>query len=145
MNDRGTTSDPGENALSHALKRMPDRPAPPTLMPRVLEAVAARERGPWFVRAWRQAPRRQQALAMMAVSAVFMLPLAWFVAALLPREWLAGAGACQTVADALHTATSAFCDNCVNIALTVAAVFVLALYLTCLGLGTAAYQIMRRH
>jgi hypothetical protein len=82
---------------------------------------------------------------MMAVSAVAMLPLAWLGAALLPREWLAGAGACRTVADALNTAASAFCDNCVNIALAVAAVFILGLYLACLGLGTAAYQIMRRH
>ena len=144
MNHLPPTPDPWEVALSRSLKKLPDRPAPPTLLPRVMEAVAARHHRPWCVRVWAQTSSRQQAAALVLASVVVLLPLMYLASALLPKDWLAGANACRTVAGALGAACSAFCEDCVHIALAVAATLFVTLYLTCLGLGTAAYQLVRR-
>lgn len=43
---------------SHALSQLPDRTAPPSLLPRILAAVAEIQSRPWYRRAWTHWPDR---------------------------------------------------------------------------------------
>jgi hypothetical protein len=139
-----TEQDPRDDALSKSLKALPDKPAPPTLMPRVMEAVAARERRPWHRPSWRHVFRDQRLAAAAVVASLALLPVAFFLPSLVPDQWLSSLGAIRTVTDALGTASAVICEGCARWAATGASLLIITMYLTCLALGTAAYQLARR-
>lgn len=145
MNDQPQTPDPWEEALSRSLKKLPDPQAPDTLMPRVMEAVAAQERSPWPRLAWRRASSGQRLAVAALASAFVALPLVYFLPSRVPSECLASLEALRTVSDALDTVGAAVCEGCARWAAAGVIVLMFAMYLTCLALGTAAYQIVRRH
>ena len=67
-----------ERSLQHELRRLPSPMAPDTLLPRVLAAVDAGARKPWYSRAWFTWPLGWQiasivALAILGVG-LWMLP-----------------------------------------------------------------------
>jgi len=45
-----------EQQIDQALKRLPDLPAPPHLLPRVMEALARRQVLPWYRQPWQMWP-----------------------------------------------------------------------------------------
>jgi hypothetical protein len=53
-----------ERRMDLELKRLPDLPAPGTLLHRVMLAVHARERRPWYGRAWPTWPRPLQVVSI---------------------------------------------------------------------------------
>jgi hypothetical protein len=59
-----------ERAIGAALARLPDPHAPPTLLPRVLAAVARYAQRPWYTRAWLTWPAAWQAVSLGALAAV---------------------------------------------------------------------------
>lgn len=65
---RHTSGEDWEAWLDRRLRELPDRPAPASLAPRVLAAVAARARRPWYRRPWLEWPRPVQAASLLAVS-----------------------------------------------------------------------------
>jgi len=67
-------SDPKwETELAQELRKLPDREAPATLIPRVMAALQARVRLPWWRRTWWQWPPAAQLLGLLAVSSVLGL------------------------------------------------------------------------
>lgn len=57
-----------ETWLDTQLRQLPDRPAPASLAPRVMTALAARARRPWYARPWLEWPRYARAMSLLAVS-----------------------------------------------------------------------------
>jgi hypothetical protein len=64
-----------DDRLDRELRRLPSPPAPPTLLPRVLELVGQRARAPWYRRAWVTWPAGWQ-VASAAALAVVMIGIA---------------------------------------------------------------------
>jgi hypothetical protein len=56
-----------EARIDRELRRLPAPPAPHTLLPRVLAAVDAWARRPWYARAWFTWPAGWQAASILAV------------------------------------------------------------------------------
>jgi hypothetical protein len=50
------------------LQRLPDRPAPVTLMPRVLAAIQAQARLPWYRQPWSTWPHTAQGASLLVLS-----------------------------------------------------------------------------
>jgi hypothetical protein len=59
-----------ESAVHEELRALPLPPAPPTLLPRVLAAVEAWARRPWYSRTWFTWPGVWQAVSIAAVAVV---------------------------------------------------------------------------
>ena len=67
-----------ERAVDRALRRLPTVIAPPTLLPRVLEAVRHRFQRPWYERPWFNWPVGLQAASALAlVAGLAAGALAW--------------------------------------------------------------------
>jgi len=59
-----------EQIVGHELRRLPLPAAPPTLLPRVLAAVEAWARRPWYARTWFTWPIAWQAASVAALAAI---------------------------------------------------------------------------
>jgi hypothetical protein len=141
--------DPNLEALVDAeLKKLPPIPAPQSLLPKVLSAIAARARQPWWQRAWWDWPLAAKAafllLALAVVSAVSGggVILDEGVAAYSQRvvERLTPVGglwdSIQTVVNAVALSLQKLSQPFMLYAL----IFVGATYLICVGLGTACVR-----
>jgi len=84
-----------DHELDYELRRLPAPRAPQTLMPRVLQAVAALESKPWYSRAWVAWPHELQ------VASAVMLAL------LLGGLWSLAPAGQQWVVDAVSPAATA--------------------------------------
>jgi hypothetical protein len=137
-----------ESLLGAELKKLPPIPAPPSLLSNVMSAIAARDRLPWWQRAWWDWP-------LMAKAAFLLIALAIAGA-------FSGGGAVldegvsnysQQVTEHLGPLTSVWdaALTMLNVAwslvdkfgqpLLLQAVFCIGLlYLTCLGLGTVCVR-----
>lgn len=60
-----------EAAIDRELKGLPELPAPPTLASRVMAAIEARARVPWYRRSWQTWPVALQATAMAVLVGFF--------------------------------------------------------------------------
>lgn len=140
-----------EQAVDRALRALPERPAPSTLIPRVRQAIAARQRLPW----WRKSfahwpwPARWMFIGLTTALAALVLSAGWggsdgagyrWVAA----EALAVAGSLEVagrVLGALANAGVAVLATLGPAWLWGAAAVAGACYLTTLGLGTFCYRL----
>ena len=140
-----------EIELDRRLKALPTRRAPATLAPRVMAALAARERLPWYRRTWWQWPPPAK---MLSLSVAFV--------ALGLLTWLAVYGSTDGLATSLLARLRAGTESLTPIwslftslaeALTIVlrqttaiawflvVGFLLSAYLSCIGVGTALYRI----
>jgi succinate dehydrogenase/fumarate reductase cytochrome b subunit len=140
-----------EQVLDRELKGLPDRPAPATLVPRVMETIALRSRLPWYRQAWSTWPRSVQASALVLLS--FLLGALTYACLHFPElgtpevfsarveTWLAPLKAAWSVCEALLQAVAALCHKSggwICIGLGVAC---LAAYLVAVGAGTMLYRL----
>jgi len=140
-----------ERLIEGELRKLPELQAPETLVHRVMLAVHAKERQPWWQRPWLTWPRAAQvissALSAVTVAAfVYFGAAAWraaglgspldsifqWISSLAPLwDWLV------TLANALALVLQKAGQPYLLIALGIAA----AMYLLCLASGTACYRL----
>lgn len=77
-----------EQYIDRELKRLPEARAPRTLLPRVLQAVAAAEPAPWYARAWFTWPREYQ-IYSAALLALVVAGLWWLIPS--GQQWVVDA------------------------------------------------------
>jgi hypothetical protein len=140
-----------EEALDEELRQLPDTPAPETLIPRVMAVVRAKAGLPWWRRTWWHWPPAAQVLVLLSFLGLLMGvgwygPAAWdALAASQPGQTVAAwLQALDPLADCLAALASAFAlviKQAGTLALVLAAVICLAMYLSCLGLGTMMYRV----
>lgn len=137
--------------LDAQLRQLPDRPAPASLAPRVMTALAARAHRPWYARPWLEWPRYARAMSLLAVSFVLgaltyaTLHFSEFAAAgtvgarlnvwLAPLEaiWAAGLAVCEALG-LLKQQVSVW------VWIGLGALGTL-MYAVCVGLGTVLYRL----
>ncbi len=139
-----------EDLIHRELTKLPERTAPDTLMPRVLAQIRARERRPWWQRAWPSWP-----LAAQLASMPLLLAAAAFTVYGLSVIWQFAQGATEfgSVWETLESVSSVFdilgvLGNAVLVLgrsfgpqwLLLALLVPVGLYLTCVGLGTLCYR-----
>jgi hypothetical protein len=140
-----------EDLIHRELSKLPERPAPETLVPRVLAKVQARQQKRWWQRPWPQWPWAAQlaSLPLMLASvaaALFAVSVLW--------KLLLGYTDLLTVSQAVESMADVwdFFGVLGNAALMVArsvgqqwlllALFVpVSMYLACVGLGTLWYRL----
>ncbi|MCC6231405.1 MAG: hypothetical protein IT580_02115 [Verrucomicrobiales bacterium] len=143
-----------EQAIDRELRALPERSAPATLMPRVLEAIARREALPW----WRKAytawpwPARMMFVLGSGSLAAFLLYFAWGLGSGLSlgalsaeaQEMAAQADLAGGVLGALGGAVMTMARAATgNSSLLWGGAAVLgACYLTTFALGTACYRLV---
>jgi hypothetical protein len=149
MNPNKLDSD-WEIHLDRRLRELPDRPAPTTLMPRVLAAIRARAL-PWYKRTWWTWPRGLQILSLVLTSvllggitwlALHTGNLGWggeFDQKL--AQWLGPLTALWSVLGVLAEALATIVRSAGTVGLCVAGGVLLTMYLSCVGLGTLFYRV----
>jgi hypothetical protein len=137
--------------LQRALKNLPERPAPVTLMPRVMAQVQVRAAEKLHQRLWRRRMFwvRATASAMLLATAASL-------------SWLGGklyetnispvldccVAICRTVFGALAGSlignSFSFSTEAYHFTLIAAGLLLLAMYVTCVGVGSFVYRVVRR-
>lgn len=149
-----TPHPPGEDWeawLDRQLRQLPDRPAPASLAPRVLAAVAARARRPWYRQPWFAWPRGAQVLALLVLSGALgsltyaLLHLEDFAAAETLAEqfaaWWAPVEAVRAAAHALVTTLSLLARQVSGTVWVALGGLAVLMYAACLALGTVLYRL----
>ncbi len=141
-----------EQAIDGELRRLPDLRAPATLLPRVLQALAERERRPWWQKSASYWPWPARGLFLIATSGLagFLLYFTWGVSSGISLAALA-----SEVADATQRLESirAVCGSLLGAVVLVvrsaepwllwsAAGVLMASYFTTLALGTYCYRLV---
>jgi hypothetical protein len=143
-----------EAALGRALKNLPERPAPDTLMPNVMARIRARAAQPWYRQSWWHWPAALRvASATVACAVLALLPLAgghfWETSASpLLNRWLDVAQTVQRAlviaADAVFPASWSLGPETLRWLIVFAGLLLTAMYLTCIGIGTVVYRTVRK-
>ncbi len=140
-----------DNALDRALKNLPEKPAPATLIPLVMSRIKAPIEGRWHRRLWWQWP-----FWLRATSGVLLPALIVGLLSLWSRYYETemspavdrGINVCQTVfyslASALGGIPFQFDGEFCRIVFLTASLLLLGMYLTCIGVGTFIYRTVRR-
>ncbi|MBL9135529.1 MAG: hypothetical protein JNK85_06655 [Verrucomicrobiales bacterium] len=141
-----------EQALDRELRQLPGPKAPSTLMPRVLRAIEARERMPWWQKSYASWPWAAR-LAFLVISgslAALVLYFTWGLSdgitfgalsdemAAVTQRWTA----VRSIAAALGGATMAIARSAGAWTLWGVAAIAGACYLTTLTLGTYCYRLV---
>ena len=146
--------EPWEAAVDRALKQLPERQAPAALMPAVMARVHARATGKWYWRSWWQWPVWLRAgSAVLLVALWVLLPLLgghfWetSVSPFLYR-WTSIAqtvlGSLAGTLDAVFRAKSGFGQEALRWFFVSVSLLLLAMYFTCVGVGTVVYHTVRK-
>jgi hypothetical protein len=140
-----------ESALGRALKNLPERGTPSTLLPRVMAQANARGSGKWHQRLW-----HRWTFWAFAATGALLLALAARIA------WLGGrfyetnvnpaldhcVGICRTVFSAvigsLLGSTFGVGPEAYHFNLLAVCLLLLAMYITCIAVGSFIYQVVRR-
>lgn len=140
-----------ERVIHRELRGLPEPKAPETLVHRVMLAVHARERAPWWQRSWLAWP-----FGFQLVSLIVLLFSAGLVSYLLGAAWdgvnvasiwqrviasLAWLQPFAEVATALANAVVIICRAANPLWLLGAAGIIAAAYLVCIGLGTVCVRV----
>ncbi|MBX3744228.1 MAG: hypothetical protein KF833_02875 [Verrucomicrobiae bacterium] len=141
-----------EQAVDRALRALPERSAPATLMPRVRQAIAERQRLPWWRKSFQHwpGPARWMFLGLTTALAVLVLSAGWGGSdgagyRWMAQEALAVAGYLEVAAGVLGTLTNAGLAVAGTLGpawIWGAAAVAGACYLTTLGLGTFCYRLV---
>jgi hypothetical protein len=152
--DKHPSPENWEAALGRALKNLPERQAPAMLMTNVMAQVHARAAQSRQQRSWWQWP-----VALRVASAVLLFTLlallSWLgghfwetSASPLLNRWL---GVTQTVLGSLAGTVDVVCrtkpgfgPEAIRWACVSASLLLLAMYFTCVGVGTFVYRTIRR-
>jgi hypothetical protein len=139
-----------ERLLDEELRQLPERPAPDSLIPRVMKAVEAKAAKPWWQKAWWLWPPRVQVLSILLVTsvlgaAIHFIPDLPTLATSSPaaRRFADLLEYLKPVAEVLAAILNAFVlllkqvGKWTLVALVGLAV---AMYLSCIGLGTVIYR-----
>lgn len=140
--------------LDRALKNLPDREAPPSLIPNVMARLQAQREVPWHQKSWWEWPAALR-IGSLAGSLAMLLGLLWATGRLKGIELGTQLSAWNTelqptlgylgkALDSVAQAGAALPAGGVHIAILCAAALLTAMYLTCIGLGTVAFQFARR-
>lgn len=144
-----------EDYIQQQLNRLPELEAPPTLVPRVLKAIEARQHLPW----WRQSifnwPRPAQAVAfilfaMLPVAVLMVGQWGWaqfYTSALALEQVERWVRMFRGMSDVLQTLTNALAlvvRSPGQTWLWAGAAIATVMYLSCVGLGTACVRIVLR-
>jgi hypothetical protein len=141
-----------ERLIHRELRSLPDRPAPESLLPRVMAAIRERQSLPWWARPWTSWPRGAQMVSFLLLLGVLGgLGWGW------PTAWEA-VGPVETVGipDRLLSPLGTLWQGIVTLGgeamaylnaegrplLLMIGCVVLALYLFCVGLGTALVRLV---
>ncbi|MBM3831927.1 MAG: hypothetical protein FJ403_01380 [Verrucomicrobia bacterium] len=140
-----------EKSIQFELEKLPDLPAPETLIPRVLAALEARARAPIWERSWWNWPRRLQAVS--AALAITLVGAILYGGHLLSGRLAVNAGQ-QSVADWwLGFAWVAEVLGTLGYALLIVgrsieqhwfvgiSALIFIMYLTCIGVGTVCFRV----
>jgi hypothetical protein len=143
-----------EAALHRALKNLPERQAPAALMTKVMAqiqppAAQPRYRGSWWQ--WPLALRAASGVTLIALLAVLVLGGGHFwetSASPLLNRWVEIG---QTIMSSLASGMAAvfrvqpdFGSGTLRLAFVAASLLLLAMYLTCVGIGTFVYRTVRK-
>ena len=140
-----------EETLDAELKLLPDLPAPDTLIPRVMAALAAEACLPWYRRTWWTWPLAARVLSVAVLSALWG-SLAWVAWHTGDNHVLAGAGdqvggwlapfrPAWTVLNSVVNALALVLRQGGSWLLFGAVAFAVIMYLSCVGLGTVFYRV----
>jgi hypothetical protein len=142
--------DPFAAALDRELKRLPELPAPATLIPRVQAAIEQRAAQPWHRRPWPQWPTPARAAALAALLAIFAAICfgAWQVsqgetftgAARRIGAWFASLGVTVNALATLLRAGALTMKQLGPVFLTALLLMAVCVYATCIGMGTLLYK-----
>ena len=137
--------------LDHALKHLPEKAAPANLLPNVIAEIQARETRNVFGQpfAFRQPWLRVSAavLALSLMTAIFFAAGRVYENEIIPAFRLFDS-ACRTVLGSLVDVLAAFSfgigEETLRFLFPVLICVMLAMYLTCIGVGTFIYRTVRR-
>ena len=140
-----------EELLDRKLRDLPEREAPATLIPRVLAAIEARARLPWWRRSWWHWPPLARILALVLLGVVvggmaYLLAgveHSLVVAAVEQQavDWLARLTPFWNACVTLGNAAALVLRQCGNLLLFGAVFLCVGMYLSCLALGTVCYRL----
>ena len=138
--------------LDEQLRQLPDREAPHTLAPRVMAAIQARARLPWWRRTWWNWPPAAQLLSLLLCSG--LLGLLTYLAMRTGDVHVAGRVASQAVSwsapfqgalsalGALGHAAVILSRQLSTLAWVAAGAACAVFYLACMGLGTVMVRLV---
>lgn len=140
-----------EAELDQQLKHLPERRAPATLAPRVMAAIQARARQPWFRCTWWHWPPVAQVFSL-ALASVLLGGLTWLALHTDPGSLVndmgvkAAAGLAPlaplwSLVVSIARACALLLAQAPPLAWFGAAAFLAAMYLSCIGLGTILYRL----
>lgn len=136
--------------VDRQLRQLPDRPAPSTLAPRVMALIRARVRVPWYRLTWWHWPTLAQAFSLLLVSTL-LGGLTW--AGLHASEgdwaattmqhlqgWLSPLQPLWVMLVAMSRAVVLVVHQTNPLLLSGIGAVLMAMYLSCLALGTVVYR-----
>jgi len=140
-----------EDLLSRELKGLPDRPAPDTLIPRVLAALEERACLPWYQQTWWTWPPAVRLVSLLLFSAL-LGGLTWVALhageSVVMAEaggrftgWWASLQPAWTVVNSVINALALAIRQTGGWLLVGGVTFCAAMYLSCVGLGTMFYRV----
>jgi hypothetical protein len=146
--DKHQSPENWDAALGRALKNLPERQAPATLLPRVMAQAQSRAAEIGHQRLW----RRWTFWACATASALLLVLGAWlggqFYENKISPVLVSSVDICRTVFHALAGSligkSFVLGDEVYHWALIAGGLLLMAMYITCIGVGSFVYRVVRR-